>query len=68
MNRTNAIAPNKYREEYSRNFQAGSSKSNDPRLVGDILTEMFSGNSPLAKGHRANFANKSHAEEGGAAL
>lgn len=68
MNRTNAIAPNKYREEHSRNSQAGSSKSNDPRLVGDILAEMFSGNSPLAKGYRAHFANKSNAEEGGTVL
>lgn len=42
--------------------------SNATQSVGDILTEMFSGNSPLAKGYRAHFAAKSLAEEGGAGL
>ena len=34
------------------NFQAGSTNNHEPRLVGDILTEMFSSNSPLARGYR----------------
>lgn len=40
----------------------------NPQSVGDILAEMFSGNSPLAKGYRAHFAAKSIAEKGGFAL
>lgn len=31
------------------NFQAGSTNNHEPRLVGDILTEMFSSNSPLSR-------------------
>ena len=34
------------------NFRAGSRNSNEPRLIGDILAEMFSSKSPLAKGHK----------------
>lgn len=34
------------------NFQAGSTNNHEPRLVGGILTEMFSSNSPLARGYR----------------
>lgn len=37
-----------------------------PNLVGDILTEMFSSNSPLAKGYRTHLATKENeAEKGG---
>ncbi len=34
------------------NFQAGSTNNHEPRPVGDILTEMFSSNSPFARGYR----------------
>lgn len=34
---------------FNSNFQAGSTTCNEPRLIGDILAEMFSSNSPLAK-------------------
>ena len=33
-------------------FNSDSASSHEPRLVGDILTEMFSSNSPLARGYR----------------
>jgi len=37
-----------------------------PRRVGDIITEMFLGNSPLAKGYRMFLASKEYvAEKGG---
>lgn len=35
-----------------RNFEAGSKESNEPRLLGSIVSEMLHGNSPLAKGYR----------------
>lgn len=34
------------------NFQAGSTNNHEPRPVSDILTEMLSSNSPLARGYR----------------
>ena len=37
-----------------------------PRLVGDIIKEMFLGNTPLAKGYRKHLAsNENNAEKGG---
>ena len=37
-----------------------------PRRVGNIITEMFHGNSPLAKGYRKFVASKeNNAEKGG---
>ena len=37
-----------------------------PRLVGDIIKEMFLGNSPLARGYRKQLAsNENSAEKGG---
>lgn len=43
------------------NFQAGSKKTNEPRLVGDILAEMFSSDSPLAKALRLSVASHKYA-------
>ena len=43
------------------NFRAGSRNSNEPRLVEDILTEMFSSNSPLAKAIRLSAASHEYA-------
>ena len=43
------------------NFRAGSRNSNEPRLIGDILAEMFSSNSPLAKALRLNVASYKYA-------
>ena len=43
------------------NFRAGSRNSNEPRLIGDILTEMFSSNSPLAKAIRQSVASHKYA-------
>lgn len=36
-----------------------------PRRVGDIITEMFLGNSPLAKGYRKHVASKEISAEKG---
>lgn len=44
------------------NFRAGSRNSNEPRLIGDILAEMFSSNSPLAKALRQNVASHKYAD------
>ena len=44
------------------NFRAGSRNSNEPRLVEDILTEMFSSNSPLAKAIRLSVASHKYAD------
>ena len=43
------------------NFRAGSRNSNEPRLVEDILAEMFSSGSPLAKGIRQSVASHKYA-------
>ena len=43
------------------NFQAGSKKTDEPRLIGDILAEMFSSNSPLAKAIRQSVASHKYA-------
>ena len=43
------------------NFRAGSRNSNEPRLIGDILAEMFSSKSPLAKGIRQSVASHKYA-------
>ena len=43
------------------NFRAGSRNSNEPRLIGDILAEMFSSNSPLAKAIRQSVASYKYA-------
>ena len=44
----------------------GTRRSNEPRLIGDIIKEMFRGNSPLAKGYRMYLASKENgAEKGG---
>lgn len=44
------------------NFRAGSRNSNEPRLIGDILAEMFSSNSPLAKALRLSVASYKYAD------
>ena len=45
------------------NFRAGSRNNNEPRLIGDILAEMFSSNSPLAKALRLSVASHKYATE-----
>lgn len=45
------------------NFRAGSTTCNEPRLIGDILAEMFSSGSPLAKGIRQSVASHKYATE-----
>ena len=41
-------------------------RDGQPRLVGDIINEMFRSNEPLAKGYRKHLASKkSSAEKGG---
>ena len=49
------------------NFRAGSRNSNEPRLIGDILAEMFSSNSPLAKAIRQSVASHKYADAEGKA-
>ena len=64
MNRTNAIASNKYNKEQGCNTtQAGSRKENEPRLLGSIVDEMLHGNSPLAIGYRQYITSKENAAE-----
>ena len=48
---------------FNSNFQAGSKKTDEPRLIGDILAEMFSSGSPLAKGIRHSVASHEYAAE-----
>ena len=43
-------------------FQAGSKKTDGPRLIGDILAEMLSSNSPLAKALRLSVASYKYAD------
>ncbi len=52
---------------FNSNFQAGSKKTDGPRLVGDILAEMFSSKSPLAKGIRQSVASHKYADAEGKA-
>ena len=52
---------------FNSNFQAGSRKTDEPRLIGDILAEMFSSNSPLAKGIRQSVASHKYADAEGKA-
>lgn len=50
-----------------KNYCAGSRNSNEPRLIGDILAEMFSSNSPLAKAIRQSVASHKYADAEGKA-
>ena len=44
-----------------KNYRAGSTTCNEPRLIGDILAEMFSSNSPLAKAISQSVASHKYA-------
>lgn len=50
-----------------KNYCAGSRNSNEPRLIGDILAEMFSSKSPLAKAIRQSVASHKYADAEGKA-
>ena len=52
---------------FNSNFQAGSKKTDEPRLIGDILAEMFSSKSPLTKGIRLSAASHEYAAAEGKA-
>ena len=52
---------------FNSNFQAGSKKTDEPRLIGDILTEMFSSKSPLAKAISQSVASHKYATAEGKA-
>ena len=52
---------------FNFNFQAGSRKTDEPRLIGDILAEMFSSGSPLAKAIRQSVASHKYATAEGKA-
>ena len=43
--------------------EAGSKKSNEPRLLGSIVSEMLHGNSPLAIGYRQYIASRENEED-----
>lgn len=47
------------------NSLAGSRNENEPRLIGNIIKEMFRGDSPLAENRRAYLVSKENAEKGG---
>jgi hypothetical protein len=56
---------------YSNNISSGrglEKRCGNPRRVGDIITEMFLGNSPLAKGYRKFIASKENSAEKGGEL
>ena len=55
------------RSNMTKNYRAGSRNSNEPRLIGDILAEMFSSNSPLAKAIRQSVASHKYADAEGKA-
>ena len=46
---------------FNSNSQAGSKKTDESRLIGDILAEMFSSNSPLAKAISQSVASHKYA-------
>ena len=46
---------------FNSNFQAGSKKTDEPRLVGDILAEMFSSGSTLTKAIGQSVASHKYA-------
>ena len=52
---------------FNFNFQAGSRNSNEPRLIGDILAEMFSSGSPLTKAIGQSVASHKYAAAEGKA-
>ena len=45
-----------------KKVEAGSKKSNEPRLLGSIVEEMLHGNSPLAVGYRQYIASLENGE------
>ena len=45
-----------------KKVEAGSKKSNEPRLLGSIVEEMLHGNSPLAVGYRQYIASQENGE------
>jgi len=45
------------------NFGTGSRESNEPRLLGSIVSEMLHGNSPLAIGYRQYIASQENEED-----
>ena len=45
------------------NIEAGSRESNEPRLLGSIVSEMLHGDSPLAIGYRQYIASRENEEE-----
>ena len=45
------------------NIEAGSRESNEPRLLGSIVSEMLHGNSPLAIGYRQYIASQENEED-----
>ena len=45
------------------NIEAGSRESNEPRLLGSIVSEMLHGNSPLAIGYRQYIASQENGED-----
>lgn len=49
------------------NFRTGSRNNNEPRLIGDILAEMFSSGSPLAKAISLSVASHKYADAEGKA-
>lgn len=50
-----------------KNYRTGSRNNNEPRLIGDILAEMFSSGSPLAKAIRQSVASHKYADAEGKA-
>lgn len=51
-------------KEYDKKDLHKSLRRGTPRLLGDIITEMFQSNSPLGLGYRKFLADKANAEKG----
>ena len=48
---------------FNAKTKAGSRESNEPRLLGSIVSEMLHGNSPLAIGYRQYIASQENEED-----
>ena len=58
----------KMKTELKLKRPSGSKKMNEPRVIGDIINEMFQSDSLLAKGYRKFLASKENSAEKGGEL
>lgn len=53
-----------YKNQINSKLEAGSQTSNEPRLLGSIVSEMLHGQSPLARGYRQYIVSQEKGEDG----